>query len=51
MTLAFGAQSIDYLMQLVDKVDKVTLLLLVLSHAESNLTAKFTTQVKFPMGL
>ena len=32
-------------------VDKVTLLLLVLSHAKSNLTAKFTTPVKFPMGL
>lgn len=32
-------------------VDNVTLLLLVLSHAESNLTATFTTLLKFPMGL
>lgn len=31
-------------------VNTVTLLSLVLLHAESNLAAKFTTLVKFPMG-
>lgn len=37
--------------QIMLHVVMVTLSLLVLSHAESNLAAKFTTLVKFPMGL